>query len=95
KAAVESGERLWEFPLWEGYGEFIKGTYADIQNISRKSAGIMTAGMFLKPFGEHSPWAHLDIAGTAWTTAERGYYPVGATGVGVRLFVEFLKTFLK
>jgi leucyl aminopeptidase len=92
KAAGErAGERLWEFPLWEEYDEFIKGTAADIQNISRKTAGIQTSGMFLKHFADHAKWAHLDIAGTAYTGGARDYYTVGATGVGVRLFLEFLK----
>ena len=94
KAGEKSGERLWEFPMWEEYDEFIKGTTGDIQNVSRKAAGIQTAGMFLKHFGDHAPWAHLDIAGTAWTMGPRHYHPVGATGVGVRLFIEFLKSYL-
>lgn len=92
KAAGErAGERLWEFPLWEEYDEFIKGTSADIQNISRKTAGIQTSGMFLKHFADHSKWAHLDIAGTAYTAGPRDYYTTGATGVATRLFLEFLK----
>lgn len=85
-----TGERLWEFPLWEEYDEFIRGSYGDIRNISRRSAGIQTAGVFLKNFGNHSPWAHIDIAGTAWGEA-RHYTVEGATGVGVRLFVEFIR----
>lgn len=91
-AGDKTGERLWEFPLWEEYNEFIKGTYADIQNISRRTAGIQTAGMFLQNFGGHAKWAHLDVAGTAWTQGARDYNTVGATGVGVRLFIEFLRT---
>lgn len=95
KAAGErTGERLWELPLWDDYEEMIKGGCGDIQNISRATAGTITAGMFLKHFGAHAPWAHLDIAGTAWTTSERNYNPAGATGVGVRLFIEFLKSYL-
>jgi leucyl aminopeptidase len=89
-----SGERLWEFPMWDEYGEMIKATYADIQNVSKRSAGIQTAGWFLKHFADHSPWAHVDIAGTAWTTTPRDYHPAGATGVGVRLFTEFLKSYI-
>lgn len=92
KAAGEkTGERLWELPLWDEYEDFIKGTYGDIQNISRRQAGTITAGMFLKHFGGHSKWAHLDIAGTAWSQSPREYSAAGATGIGVRLFVEFLR----
>lgn len=90
-AGDKAGERLWEFPLWEEYDEFIKGTYADIQNISRRQAGVQTSGMFLKNFAGHAKWAHLDVAGTAWSQTPRDYNAVGATGVGVRLFIEFLR----
>ncbi len=94
EAGEKTGERLWELPLWEEYEEMIKGSYGDIQNVSRATAGTITAGMFLKHFGGHSPWAHLDIAGTAWGTSAKGYHSVGATGIGVRLFIEFLKSYL-
>jgi leucyl aminopeptidase len=90
-AGEKTGERLWELPLWDEYEDFIKGSYGDIQNISRKGAGTITAGMFLKHFGGHSKWAHLDIAGTAWSQSAKDYSAVGATGIGVRLFVEFLR----
>ena len=67
KAGQLSGERVWELPLWEEYGDLIRATYADVQNISKRYAGTITAGMFLKEFAQHtSSWAHLDIAGTAW-----------------------------
>ncbi len=89
----KTGERLWEFPLWDEYDEMIKGTFGDIRNISRKGAGIQTSAAFLKHFADHTEqWAHLDIAGTAWGGA-RDYHPEGATGVGVRLFVEFVKQY--
>lgn len=88
KAGEATGERCWELPLWDEYFELIRANTADIQNISKKNAGTITAGMFLKEFTEHTKaWAHLDIAGTAWTNA-------GATGIGVRLFVEFVKSYL-
>jgi leucyl aminopeptidase len=94
-AGERTGERLWELPLWEDYEDMIKGTTADIQNISRATAGTITAGMFLKHFGGHSPWAHLDVAGTAWASSPKPYRPAGATGVGVRLFIEFLKNYVR
>ncbi|MBI4353044.1 MAG: leucyl aminopeptidase [Candidatus Omnitrophica bacterium] len=96
KAGEKAGERFWELPLYEEYGEFIRGTYADIQNISKKSAGTITAGMFLKEFADHaSSWAHLDVAGTAWADSAKPLSPVGATGVGVRLFVELVKSYIE
>ncbi|MFH0923075.1 MAG: leucyl aminopeptidase, partial [Candidatus Micrarchaeota archaeon] len=64
-----SGERVWRLPLWDEYGEKIKSDFADLKNTGDGTSGTITAGMFLKNFvGEHTPWAHLDIAGTAWVT---------------------------
>ncbi|OGW92040.1 MAG: hypothetical protein A3D28_02095 [Omnitrophica bacterium RIFCSPHIGHO2_02_FULL_63_14] len=96
RAGEQTGERLWELPLWDEYFDLIKAAYADIQNISKKYAGTITAGMFLKEFTGHTKaWAHLDIAGTAWNEgAPKPLSPIGATGVGVRLFVEFVKSYL-
>ncbi len=96
KASGEhTGERCWELPLWDDYFEMIKASYADIQNIGKKYAGAITAGMFLKEFADHtSSWAHLDIAGTAWNEGgPKPLSPIGATGVGVRLFVELIKSY--
>ncbi|MGH7198159.1 MAG: leucyl aminopeptidase [Candidatus Omnitrophota bacterium] len=96
KAAGEhTGERCWELPLWDEYADLIKAAYADIQNISKKFAGTITAGMFLKEFADHTAsWAHLDIAGTAWNEGgAKPLSPIGATGVGVRLLVQLLKNF--
>ena len=95
RAGEQTGERLWELPLWDEYFDLIKAAYADIQNISKKYAGTITAGMFLKEFTGHTKaWAHLDIAGTAWNEgAPKPLSPIGATGVGVRLFVEFIKSY--
>lgn len=97
EAGEKTGERVWELPLWDEYFDLIKATYADIQNISKKSAGAITAGMFLKEFADHTKsWAHLDIAGTAWNEAgPKPLSPIGATGVGVRLFVQLVKRYLK
>ena len=94
-AGNKTGERCWELPLWDEYFDLIKATYADIQNISKKYAGTITAGMFLKEFADHTKtWAHLDIAGTAWNeSGPQPLSPIGATGVGVRLFVELVKSY--
>ena len=87
-AAVRSHERVWELPLWPEYGEQIKSDVADLCNVGHDGGGTITAGYFLKEFAGKVPWAHLDIAGLAWSEAERGYLPKGGTGVGVRLLVE-------
>lgn len=92
KAGEETGERLWELPLWEEYGESIKGHHSDLLNVGGKYAGTITAAMFLKEFvPEKTPWAHLDIAGTAWCDSPRPDCPKGATGVGVRLLAALLR----
>ena len=97
EAGEKTGERVWELPLWDEYFDLIKATYADIQNISKKYAGTITAAMFLKEFADHtSSWAHLDIAGTAWNEAgPKPLSPIGATGVGVRLFTRLIQDFAR
>jgi leucyl aminopeptidase len=94
EAGEAAGERCWELPLWDEYADLIRATYADIQNISKKNAGTITAGMFLKEFAEHTrSWAHLDIAGTAWNdSGSKSLFSIGATGIGVRLLVELIKS---
>jgi leucyl aminopeptidase len=92
EAANISGERIWQLPLWDDYDELMKSRIADIRNISTKSgAGTITATAFLKKFVEKTPWAHIDIAGTAWDMPEKSYRPAGATGFGVRLLWHWLK----
>lgn len=91
KAGEASGERLWELPLWEEYGELMKSDIADLKNSGGPSAGTVTAAWFLKNFVGTTRWAHIDIAGTAWEDKGRHYLPKGATGVGVRLLVEYLR----
>ncbi len=88
KAGELSYERVWELPLWEEYGELIKSDIADIKNVGGRPAGTITGGFFLSRFIEKTPWAHLDIAGTAWEEKGRPYKPKGATGVGIRLLSE-------
>ena len=69
----------------------IKGTFGDILNTGGRNGGAITAAAFLSHFVGETPWAHLDIAGTAWTTKELPYYVKGATGFGVRLLIEMLR----
>jgi leucyl aminopeptidase len=90
-AAQTTGELVWELPLWESYHELIKSDIADYKNSSGRAASTITAAAFLSKFVGDSPWVHLDIAGPAWTTKDKTYIPKGASGVTVRLLVEFLR----
>jgi leucyl aminopeptidase len=90
-AADKCGERVWELPLWDDYGELMKSDIADMKNAGGPEAGTISAAWFLKSFVGKSKWVHLDIAGTAWMDKDRPYMPKGASGVGVRLMIEYLK----
>lgn len=85
-----SGERVWRLPMDDDFKPAIKSENADIKNIGSKkySAGTITAAFFLQNFVADVPWAHLDIAGTAFDVPDISYYRSGATGVGVRLLIE-------
>ena len=89
-AGERSGERSWELPLWDDYRDLIKSDIADVKNTGGRPAGSITAGLFLKEFVEGFPWAHLDIAGTAYTERESATQVKGPTGTLVRLFAELL-----
>jgi leucyl aminopeptidase len=91
KAAQTTGELVWELPLWESYHELIKSDIADYKNSGSRVAGTITAAAFLSKFVGDSPWVHLDIAGPSWTNKDKTYIPKGASGVAVRLLVEFLR----
>jgi leucyl aminopeptidase len=90
RAGRETGELVWELPLWESYQEQIKSDIADYKNHGGRPAGAITAAAFLSRFVGDFPWVHLDIAGPAWTDKDKTYIPKGASGTGVRLLVEFL-----
>jgi len=83
-------DRVWELPMYEEYQEQIKSKIADIRNIGGREAGTITAACFLSRFVDDVPWAHLDIAGTAWDMKGTDISPVGATGAGVRVVVDYL-----
>lgn len=92
RAGEVAGEPLWQLPLASAYDELIKSDIADVKNSGGRAAGTITAGCFLKKFSSpDTPWAHIDIAGTAWTKKDRPCTPKGASGVGVRLLVQFLQ----
>ncbi|MCC6486738.1 MAG: leucyl aminopeptidase [Candidatus Hydrogenedentes bacterium] len=92
-AADATGERIWRFPLWDDYGKLIEGTHADLSNIGPpKEAGAIMGGCFLKEFVKDTPWAHIDIAGTAWGVKNVPYWDTKhATGYGVRLLSEWIR----
>ena len=91
RAGEKVGERCWQLPLWEEYGECIKSHHSDLKNTGDGYAGTITATMFLKEFvPEKTPWVHLDIAGMASCSSNRFDCPKGANGFGVRLLAEVL-----
>jgi leucyl aminopeptidase len=90
RAGERSGERVWPLPLWDEYRDLMKSDIADVKNAGGRPAGSISAGWFLREFVDGFPWAHLDIAGTAYTDREDAARVKGPTGVGVRLFSEFV-----
>jgi leucyl aminopeptidase len=93
QAAAKSGERLWQMPMPEDYKEQLKSEIADIKNVGDRYGGAITAALFLRNFVGDTPWAHIDIAGTASSSKEDGYMIKGATGVGVTTLVELALSF--
>jgi leucyl aminopeptidase len=90
-AAERTGELAWRLPLHPEYKELTRGKDADLANASAKrKAGTIYAGSFLEEFVDGKPWAHLDIAGTAWDVG-RPYVGSGPTGFGVRLLVALAR----
>jgi len=90
-AGDHTHDRVWELPLFEEYQEQIDSKIADIKNTGGREAGTITAACFLSRFVDDIPWAHLDIAGTAWNMKGTDISPIGGTGAGVRLVVEYLR----
>jgi leucyl aminopeptidase len=91
RAGEESGELTWRLPLHPEFKELMKGTVADLSNLaSKRKAGTITAASFLEEFVGETPWAHVDIAGTAWEVG-REYTGNDASGFGVRLLVELAR----
>ncbi|MCS5587395.1 MAG: leucyl aminopeptidase [Porticoccaceae bacterium] len=86
-SGTQSGDRAWQFPLWEEYDQLLSSNFADMANIGGPQAGTITAGCFLARFTKDYKWAHLDIAGTAWVSGKNK----GATGRPVPLLMEYLR----
>jgi leucyl aminopeptidase len=84
-AGKAEGEELWRMPLNDRFDKMIDSPIADMKNIGGQFGGSITAAAFLQRFVNKVPWAHLDIAGTAWAEEARGVMPKGASGYGVRL----------
>lgn len=91
-AGEEAGEPGWELPLWDSYRKKIDSGVADVKNTGDRYGGAITAALFLREFvGEDVPWAHVDIAGTAYAQSPGDYWPKGGTGSPVRTLVRFVE----
>jgi len=90
-AGESSGDRAWRMPLWDEYQPQLDSNFADMANIGGREAGSVTAACFLSRFAKHYPWAHLDVAGTAWNRGKEK----GATGRPVPLLMHYLLTQLE
>jgi leucyl aminopeptidase len=89
-----TGEKLWRLPLYEEYKEYLKSDVADIKNCTETGgkASPSVGGIFLQKFAGETPWAHIDIGGTAYLEKETAYLTSGATGYGVRLLADYYKS---
>ena len=94
-ASATSGEQLWRMPLTQDYRQALDSTTADLRNIGlprlKLGGGSITAALFLQHFAGGRPWAHLDIAGPAWSGADDAELSKGGTGFGVRVLVAWLE----
>ncbi|MBI5860028.1 MAG: leucyl aminopeptidase [Nitrosarchaeum sp.] len=95
ESSKRTTEEIWELPLNDDYMDMVKSDVADMKNVGiGRAAGTITAAAFLRNALENTPWAHIDIAGVAWTqiaTKDKPYNPKGATGFGVRLILDYLQ----
>jgi leucyl aminopeptidase len=89
QAAELAGERVWQLPLIDEYRDNLKSEVADLNNVGPRGGGAITAGLFLKEFAGDTPWAHLDIAGPAFSEKDLPRAPKGATGVAVRTLLTY------
>jgi leucyl aminopeptidase len=92
RVADRAGDRVWPMPLFDEYKDQLKSEIADFTNTGGRPGGSITAAIFLKEFSGGLPWAHIDIAGTAWAEEARPYLPKGPSGVAVRTLTELAFT---
>jgi len=95
RASQATGEKVWELPLWDHYSDLIKSDIADFKNTGGRMGGAITGAAFLGKFVGKYPWVHLDIAGPSWFTKDKPYIPKGASGIPVRLLLEYLQNRLQ
>ncbi len=91
ESAKAAGEELWRMPISDMQKDALRSEVADMKNSGERFGGAINAAWFLREFVGDTPWVHLDIAGPSQSPKERGYYSKGATGVGVRTLVEFIR----
>ena len=92
-AAAVTDEPVWQLPLEQRYRRELDSTVADLRNLGGANAGAITAALFLAEFVGDTPWAHVDIAGTAQSTGDAGWQTAGCTGFGARLLLQFALDF--
>ena len=92
RCSEDAGENLWRLPLVKEYREMIKSSIADMKNVGGAHGGAIIAALILQEFVGDIPWAHLDIAGPAFTEADQAICPKGGTGFGVRTLLKFIST---
>ena len=90
KVAEKAGERFWQMPMYEEYGDVLKSDIADTKNTGGRMGGTSAAGIFLSKFIKNTPWIHLDIAGTAFLDKENAEGIKGATAIGVRSLIKYI-----
>jgi leucyl aminopeptidase len=96
KAGRETGDKLWRMPLAPAYDKLIDSPIADMKNVGPRHGGSITAAQFLQRFiKDGTPWAHCDIAGTAWSDKDGRTWGKGATGYGVRLVDRYVRDVLE
>ena len=95
-AGTTSGDKVWRMPIGPAYDKLIDSPIADMKNVGPREAGSITAAQFLQRFiKKGTPWAHLDIAGMAWSNKPGATWGKGATGYGVRLLDQYVRDVLE